>query len=102
MSPLRATVMGGTAQDSDDLIENSPAGSLVPLSSGMGIVPGVQALRRGDVILYSVRGEPETVKELIGHLGRDGVREVVAFISHRAHDARDGEGSSPDVGGPPD
>ncbi len=91
--------MGGTAQDSDDLIENSPAGSLVPLSSGMDIVPGVQALRRGDVILYSVRGEPETVKELIGHLGRDGVREVVAFISHKALDARDDDGSDPGAAG---
>ncbi|MFO8008910.1 MAG: hypothetical protein R6V05_14375 [Candidatus Brocadiia bacterium] len=76
------------ADPSQNQNENgSPAegrpGPLVPLYGGTDIVPGIQAFRRGDIVLYTVRGEPELVQELIGRLDREGIGELVAFISHR-------------------
>jgi hypothetical protein len=59
-------------------------GALVPFYGVPGINPGIQAFRRGDIILYTVRGEPKEVLELMGHLDRQGVGEVVALISHHA------------------
>ena len=74
--------------DNDDLTpeqdEQGHAGSLVPLYSPLDVTRGIQAYRRGDMILYTVRGEPGKVQELIGELGRRGVNELVALISHRA------------------
>ena len=64
----------------------SSAGSLVPLYGGAEIVPGIQAFRRGDVVLYTVRGEPRTVQELIGQLDKDGIGEVIALITHQAEE----------------
>ena len=58
--------------------------SLVPLYSPLDVTRGIQAYRRGDLILYTVRGEPSKVQELIGELDRRGVGEVVALVSHRA------------------
>lgn len=65
--------------------EEDQPGSLVPLYGG-AIVPGIQAFRRGDIILYTIRGEPKEVLELVGQLDKQGVREVVALISHPAQD----------------
>ncbi len=62
--------------------EEVRAGSLVPLYTSP-IVPGIQAFRRGDIILYTIRGEPAQVLDLIGQLDKDGVDEVVALISHQ-------------------
>ncbi len=58
-------------------------GSLVPFRGVPGIAPGIQAFRRGDVILYTVRGEPEKVQELMERLDAQGVGEVAALITHR-------------------
>ncbi len=58
--------------------------SLVPLYSPLDVPRGMQAHRRGDVILYTVRGEPEKVRELINELDGRGVKELVALVSHRA------------------
>jgi len=70
-------------EKSDDTGEEQvPAGSLVPLYTSP-IVPGIQAFRRGDIILYTIRGEPAQVLDLIGQLDKDGVDEVVALISHQ-------------------
>jgi len=65
----------GTPQD---------GGSLVPFEGG--VVRGLQAFRRGDAIIYTVRGEPREIQELISHLGRQGINELVALISHEAQD----------------
>jgi hypothetical protein len=62
--------------------QSSHGGPLVPFRGAPGIVPGVQAFRRGDLILYTVRGEPEKVQELMGQLDEQGVREVAALITH--------------------
>ncbi len=62
--------------------EEFRAGALVPLYTSP-IMPGIQAFRRGDIILYTIRGEPAQVLDLIGQLDRDGVDEVVALISHQ-------------------
>ncbi len=67
----------------NDDVDRPVGGSLVPLYGAGDIVPGIQAFRRGDIILYTVRGEPELVGELMGQLGKEGIDEVVAFISHR-------------------
>jgi len=68
--------------------EKGPAeASLVPLYSPLDVTRGIQAYRRGDVILYTVRGEPSKVQELVGELGRRGVSEVVALVSHAAPEA---------------
>lgn len=60
--------------------------SLVPMYSPLAVTQGIQAFRRGDMILYTVRGEPEQVIELIGELSRRGVRDVVALVSHQSDD----------------
>ncbi len=60
--------------------------SLVPLYAPLDVSRGLQAHRRGDVILYTVRGEPEKVRELINELDGRGVNELVALVSHRAGD----------------
>jgi len=65
------------------------AGPLVPLYSPGDIVPGIQAFRRGDAILYTVRGEPAEALELMDQLAEEGVDEVVALISHRALEPQD-------------
>ncbi len=85
-------------QKDNDPTDQSQPGPLVPIYGGSEIVPGIQAFRRGDMILYSVRGEPEVVRELMGQLHKEGVEEVVAFISHRteqtkrrAEEAEEGE-----------
>ncbi len=57
--------------------------SLVPLYSPLDVSRGLQAFRRGDVILYTVRGKPDKVHELIEELDKKGVNDVVALISHR-------------------
>jgi hypothetical protein len=59
-------------------------GALVPFYGVPGVTPGIQAFRRGNIILYTVRGEPKEVQALIGQLDQQGVGEVVALISHRA------------------
>ena len=74
-------------KNSDDSTEKREPGSLVPVYAGRDIARGVQAYRRGNVILYTVRGEPREVLELVGELDKDGVDEVVALISHRSDEA---------------
>jgi hypothetical protein len=70
-----------------DRSEQEPqAGSLVPFYGIPGIAPGIQAFRRGNVILYTVRGEPQEVLKLMGQLDEQGVGEVVALISHEAQE----------------
>jgi hypothetical protein len=63
--------------------------SLVPLYSPLDVSKGLQAYRRGDMILYTVRGEPEQVKELISELDGRGVDEVVALVSHHSDQPED-------------
>lgn len=63
--------------------------SLVPLYSPLDVSKGLQAFRRGDMILYTVRGEPEKVQELIRELDGKGVNEVVALVSHPAQEPED-------------
>jgi hypothetical protein len=60
--------------------------SLVPLYSPLDVSKGLQAYRRGDMILYTVRGEPDKVQELLTELDGRGVGEVVALVSHRAEE----------------
>jgi hypothetical protein len=62
------------------------AGPLVPIEGGPPILPGIQAFRRGDIVLYTVRGEPSEVQELMGRLDKEQVGEVIALISHHAQD----------------
>jgi hypothetical protein len=71
-------------KDAADNGPGPPAGPLVPLEGGPSIVPGIQAFRRGDVVLYTVRGEPRQVQELMGQLDKAQVGEVIALISHHA------------------
>jgi hypothetical protein len=83
--------------EADELPEvESQALSLVPLQGAPAIVPGIQAFRRGDVILYTVRGEPAEVQELMARLTDDNVGEVVALISHQATDDEEAEQDSDD------
>ena len=60
--------------------------ALAPIYSPLDVAQGIQAYKRGDMILYTIRGEPSAVQELIGELDRRGVGEVVALVSHRAAD----------------
>ena len=77
--------MSSEPPKSDDDADNEPEpGSLVPLYGAPGIVPGIQAFRRGDFILYTIRGEPKKVQELMGQLDKQGVGEVIALIRHPA------------------
>ncbi len=64
--------------------EGELKGALVPFYGIPTIPEGVQAFRRGNVILYTVRGEPGQVQDLMGRLNKEGVDEVVALISHEA------------------
>ncbi len=64
--------------------EGERKGALVPFYGVPTIPEGVQAFRRGNVILYTVRGEPGQVQDLMGRLNKEGVDEVVALISHEA------------------
>ena len=89
----------GGEQNTPDGDELDQAGSLVPLYAGSNIVPGIQAFRRGDLILYTIRGEPKEVLELMGQLDREGVSEVVALISHRAEEPGP-DGASESTGEP--
>jgi len=61
--------------------------SLVPMYSPLDVTKGLQAYRRGDVILYTIRGAPGKVQELIGELDNRGVKELVALVSHHTLDA---------------
>lgn len=76
--------------NSNDVPESPPQDltasnqALVPIEHHADIVEGVQAYRRGDMIFYTVRGEPAVVKKLMGELSRSGVGQVVALISHPA------------------
>jgi len=80
--------MAREPEDNDkNPVDEERPGPLVPLYGGRDIVPGIQAFRHGSAILYSVRGEPELVRELMGKLDEDGVDEVLAFISHRTERA---------------
>lgn len=72
--------------------------SLVPLYSPLDVSKGLQAYRRGDMILYTVRGEPDRVKELLQELDGRGVSEVVALISHRAEEPEDIQTVEPEEG----
>ena len=74
-----------TPPDGEDQPQE-PVQSLVPMYSPLAVTQGIQAFRRGDMILYTVRGEPEQVIELIGELSRRGVRDVVALVSHQSDD----------------
>lgn len=74
-------------ESGDEAPEEEPqAGPLVPMYGVPAIARGIQAFRRGDIILYTVRGEPKEVLELMGQLDKQGVGEVVALISHHAED----------------
>ena len=66
--------------------EESEEVSLAPLYSPLDVSKGLQAYRRGEAILYTVRGEPAKVQELIDALDDQGVNEVVALVSHRQDD----------------
>jgi len=72
--------------DTDGAQEMQP-GALVPMYGGTGVTRGIQAFRSGDIILYTVRGEPDEVRELMGQLEQQGVGEVIALIRHAAPDA---------------
>ncbi|MFP4176829.1 MAG: hypothetical protein ACOCR1_02530 [Planctomycetota bacterium] len=63
--------------------------SLVPLYSPLDVSKGLQAYRRGEMVLYTVRGEPEKVQQLMDELDGRGVGEVVALVSHRADQPED-------------
>jgi hypothetical protein len=80
--------MPSEPQNTDDHAGDEPEpGSLVPLYGAPGIVPGIQAFRRGDFILYTIRGEPAKVEELMQQLDKQGVGEVIALIRHPALEA---------------
>ena len=67
-------------------------GALVPSYSPLEVIAGVRAYRRGDFILYTIKGEPAKVLELVGELDRRGVNEVIALVSHRVNsEGRDGD-----------
>jgi hypothetical protein len=63
--------------------EESPPIAEAPVPIYGGVAEGVQAYRRGDVVVYTVRGEPASVRKLLDLLEADGADEVVALISHR-------------------
>jgi hypothetical protein len=73
-------------ESSQSPLEEARPGPLVPIEGGPPIMPGIQAFRRGDIVLYTVRGEPREVQELMGQLDREQVGEVIALISHHAQD----------------
>jgi hypothetical protein len=61
----------------------SPPIADAPVPMYGGVAEGIQAYRRGDVVVYTVRGEPGDVRDLLDLLERDGAEEVVALIRHR-------------------
>lgn len=63
----------------------------MPVYSPLDVARGIKAYRRGGTILYTVRGEPDEVMELIDELKGRGVDEIVALVSHRSDDAQDDE-----------
>jgi hypothetical protein len=63
--------------------EETPPVAEAPVPMYGGVTEGVQAYRRGDVVVYTVRGGPSDVRELVDLLERDGAEELVALISHR-------------------
>ncbi len=71
--------------------------SLVPMSSPFDATRGIRAYRRGPTIVYTVRGEPDEVMELIGELKGRGVREIGAFVFHQADDQESEEPSAADA-----
>jgi hypothetical protein len=73
--------MADDNQNSDP--EETPPIAEAPAPMYGGVTEGVQAYRRGDVVVYTVRGGPGDVRELLDLLERDGAEEVVALISHR-------------------
>lgn len=83
--------MSNREDPSAEKIHLDPHVSLAPVYSPLDVTRGIQAYRRGDMILYTIRGEPSEVLELIGELDRRGVSEVVALVSHRADDAESDE-----------
>jgi len=72
------------------------AGALVPVYAPLDVPMGLQAYRRGEVILYRVRGEPAKAVELLNELDRRGVNEVVALVSHRVRSEEPAEGATSD------
>ncbi len=77
-------------EDAQPPLENNDQNvSLVPLYSPLDVSKGLQAYRRGDMILYTVRGKPEKVQELISELDGRGVNEVVALVSHHSDQPED-------------
>jgi hypothetical protein len=77
----------------DETTDDQPGGMLMPFQ--WGIVHGIQAFRRGEAILYTVRGEPKRVQELISQLDAEGVDEVIAVISHDARGQPAGQDALP-------
>jgi len=69
-------------KDKQDDAELREPAALVPIYGSPDIAKGIQAYRRGDAILYTVRGEPRLVRELMGELDKHGVDEVIALITH--------------------
>lgn len=68
--------------------------SLVPLYSPLDVSRGLQAYRRGNVVLYTVRGEPAKIMELIEELDSHGINEIVALVSHRSDQKTQEEGTT--------
>lgn len=89
-------------ENSEERAEARKPSSLVPVYAGRDISRGIQAYRRGNVILYTVRGEPSEVLELVGELDKHGVDEVVALITHRSEERPEDEmpGEPEDEEGP--
>jgi hypothetical protein len=71
--------------------------SLVPLYSPLDVSRGLRGYRRGNMILYTVRGRPDEVMDLIDELKGRGVGEIVALVSHRAGDADEDEPPAEDA-----
>lgn len=80
--------MAGDDESQEGQHAQDPKG-LVPMYAGRDVDRGIQAFRRGDMILYTVRGEPHEVQELVGELNKKGVNEVVALISHQPFEEQD-------------
>jgi hypothetical protein len=66
------------------------AHTLAPMVQRGDIASGIQAFRRGEMVIYTVRGDPETVRELMSELERQGVGPVVALVSHPAEGGKGG------------
>ena len=81
--------------DTGDEHESQGPRSLVPMYAGQDVDQGIQAFRRGEMILYTVRGEPHEVQELVDELNKKGVNEVVALISHQSFEKQDEAGDEP-------